>query len=68
MSSLKGLSVRWRRNGEGGYGTAGDNMAKFSGTLKVYGRLPGVVWWTSADTALYSRGHTKLSLVKTYSM
>lgn len=62
---LEGLSVisrGMRRRGEvpprGGYSSAGYYMAKGAETLEDVGPLPRAVWRTSADTALYSRGHT----------
>lgn len=35
-------------------------MAKCSGAFEAHGQLPGVAWWTSADTALYGGGITKI--------
>lgn len=34
-------------------------MAKAAGTLEDYGRLPRVVWRTSADKALHCSSHTR---------
>lgn len=69
MCSPKGLSVRARetkrKSGEeenlpqGRYRRAGDNMAKAARALEEHGRLPRVVWQTSADTALHCSGHTR---------
>lgn len=65
MCSPAGLSVGGRGSEEeeenlpqGGYSRAGDNMAKAAGTLEEHGRLPRVVWRTSADTALHCSSHT----------
>lgn len=49
----EGMGRRQENLPQGGYGRAGDNMAKAAETLEANGRLPRVVWRTSADTALH---------------
>ena len=58
QSDEGGVGRREGKDPPGGYGTAGDNMAKEAETLEEHGDLPKVVWRTLADTALYRSGHT----------